>query len=307
MRFGAQVRQTGGFVAALGRAEEMGAEVVQLFAQSNRQWRLPADDDEPYAAYRAAATRSAIVRDTVCHAPYLINVISPDAETRDRSMVSLVANLAASSALGALGLVLHPGSHRGVDAATAVRRIGACLVTALDEAEDRTGRPARLLLENTAGSGGTVGRSIGELGALIDATGGDGRVGVCIDTQHLWASGCSYATPARAEALVRRLAEAVGLDRLGCLHLNDSKVPLGANSDRHANLGQGTIGRRALGALLAEPELQNLPAVLEVPGIAGRGPGREDLDVARSLHAAGLAARRRRLARATRASGSGHR
>ncbi len=294
MRFGAQVRQTGGFLAALTRAEAMGAEVVQLFAQNNRQWRSPVRDDVLYAAYRRAARASPVVTATVCHAPYLINVISPDPETRQRSMASLVDNLRAASSLGAFGLVLHPGSHRGVDADTAIERIGHSLVAALDRAGPGAGAPCRLLLENTAGSGNAVGRSFEELRVLLETCGGDDRLGVCVDTQHLWASGVSFATLSRADDVVRRLDAAVGLEHVQCLHLNDSKVPLGANSDRHENLGQGTIGARALGALLSHPELQHLPAVLEVPGLAGSGPGRDDLAAARSLHAAGMAARRRR-------------
>lgn len=271
----------------------MGAEAVQLFAQSNRQWRLPERDDEVYAAYKQAAAASATVRATVCHAPYLINVISPDAEVRERSLGSLVANLAAATQLGALGLVLHPGSHRGVDAPSAARRIATRLVGALDRAEEEAGGPVcGLLLENTAGGGGTVGRSFDELAAVLDAAGGDPRIGVCVDTQHLWASGVAFATPAEADTVIGELGVRLGLDRLRCLHLNDSKVPLGAGSDRHENLGRGTIGRQSLAALLGHPGLQALPVILEVPGAGGNGPGAEDLVAARSIHAAGLRSRR---------------
>lgn len=295
VRFGAQVRQAGGFLAALGRAEDMGAEVVQLFAQSNRQWRLPHHAHELYATYRDACGASATVSATVCHAPYLINVISPDARTRARSIASLVANLRAATALGAFGLVLHPGSHRGVDADTAERRIARCVVACLDQAQAPDGEVCDLLLENTAGAGGTVGRSFGELAAIIAAAGGDRRVGVCLDTQHLWASGVSFATRAKADRVVEQLDKEVGLSRLRCLHVNDSKVALGAGRDRHENLGKGTIGPRPLRALLGHPDLQTLPAILEVPGVKGDGPGAADLAMARSLHAAGVAARSPRL------------
>jgi deoxyribonuclease-4 len=268
----------------------MGAEVVQLFAQSSRQWRLPGRADEVYAAYRAAVTKSPVVTATVCHAPYLINVISPDRLTEVRSRESLAANLRAATALGAFALVLHPGSHRGTAERTAVGRIARRVLDALEG----TGGTCDVLLENTAGGGGTVGRTFGELAAIIDAAGRDPRVGVCIDTQHLWASGVSYATLAEADEVVGRLEAEIGLDRVRCLHLNDSKVPLGANSDRHENLGRGAIGAAPLRALLGHPGLQHAPAVLEVPGIEGHGPGRADLAVARRLHAAGLRARRER-------------
>jgi deoxyribonuclease-4 len=292
VRIGAQVRQAGGFLAALRRGEEMGADVVQLFAQSNRQWRLPPRRDEEYASYRDAVAASAVVTATVCHAPYLINVISPDGVTEARSFASLVANLEAATALGAFGLVMHPGSHRGIGASTAAARIARRVVDALDEA----GGGCALLLENTAGAGGTVGRTFAELAAIIDAADGDPRIGVCIDTQHLWASGVRYRTLAEADHVVAQLDREVGLARVRCLHLNDSKVALGANRDRHENLGTGTIGAAPLRALISHPGLQRAPAILEVPGIEGHGPGPADLAVARRLHAAGVAARRRRSA-----------
>jgi deoxyribonuclease IV len=180
MRIGAQVRQAGGLLAALRRGEAMGAEVVQVFAQSSRQWRLPDRADEVYATYREACEASPVVGATVCHAPYLINLISPDPETRARSFDSLVANLEAATSLGALGLVLHPGSHRGVDAATAVERIARCVVAALDQVQAAKGGVCDLLLENTAGAGDTVGRHFSELGGLLDVAGRDPRVGVCL-------------------------------------------------------------------------------------------------------------------------------
>ena len=296
VRIGAQVSQAGGFLAALRRAEVMGAEVVQLFAQSSRQWRLP-DRPDAHAAYRAAFLASPVVAATVCHAPYLINLVSPDPEIRARSSASLTANLEAATALGAVGLVLHPGSHRGVDAAAALEQIARSVVASLDQVQATKGEVCDLLLENTAGAGDTVGRRFSELGGILDAAGGDARIGVCLDTQHLWASGVSFATATTADRVVGRLAEEVGLDRLRCLHVNDSKVPLGAGRDRHENLGEGTIGPRALRALLGHPDLQGLPAVLEVPGVDGKGPAAPDLVAARSFHSAGIEARRRRAGR----------
>lgn len=162
---------------------------------------------------------------------------------------------------------------------------------ALDEAAGGGG-VCDLWLENTAGAGGTMGRSLEELGAMIACADGDPRLGVCLDTQHLWASGISFATPAEADQLLRQLDAVVGLGRLRCLHVNDSKTPFGSNRDRHENLGAGTIGPGPLRALLGHPDLQGLPAVLEVPGVEGHGPGPADLAVARRLHGRGLAARK---------------
>lgn len=292
MLIGAQVSQAGGLVAAIGRAEEMGAGALQVFVQSNRQWRMPDPAGEAFRSFRDAAAQSAVAV-TVCHAPYLINVISPDAEVAARSYGSLVANLRAATAIGASGLVLHPGSHRGIEPESAPARIARAILRALDEAEGQAGRVCDLLLENTAGAGATVGRSFEEIAAVIREGAGDERIGMCLDTQHLWASGYSFASIAEADELVDMLDAQVGLARLRCLHVNDSAVPFASSRDRHANLGEGTIGRRPLEALLGHPRLQGLPAILEVPGVDRHGPGASDIAEARSIHAAGLAARPR--------------
>jgi deoxyribonuclease-4 len=147
-----------------------------------------------------------------------------------------------------------------------------------------------ILLENAAGAGDTVGRSFEELAEVIDAAGNDERLGVCLDTQHLWASGVPFGTREEADALVELVAGTVGFDRLRCLHLNDSKVAFGANKDRHENIGEGTIGSAALAALLGHPALQGLPAILEVPG-EGDGPRADDVVKARAVWQEGLALR----------------
>jgi len=277
----------------------MHAEVAQLFVQSNRQWRIPERTADDFAAYREGAASSTTVTETLCHAPYLVNVVSPDPAVRAKSRASLVANLRAATALGASALVLHPGSHRGVEPAAALRRIGSVVRHALDDAAahpvmDGDG-VCGLLFENTAGAGDTIGRDFAELAALLEET-DDARVGICIDTQHLWASGVAYATYEQADDVVGALDAAFGLATVRALHVNDSKVPLGANRDRHENIGRGTIGPRPFRALLSHPDLQALPAVLEVPGLDGHGPGAADLAAARALHRSGLATRRRHRA-----------
>jgi deoxyribonuclease-4 len=201
----------------------------------------------------------------------------------------LIDNLRAAGLIGAWGLVLHPGSHLGAGLEARVSSLVDALLGALDTAEG----PVPLLLENTAGAGGTLGRTFDELASILDAAGGDPRIGVCLDTQHLWASGIVYASPHEADSVVRSLHRSLGLERLRCLHLNDSKVPFGANRDRHENLGQGTVGEGGLRAILGQPRLQRVPAILEVPGIHREGPGAADLAVARRLHVEGLAVRRR--------------
>ena len=290
MLFGAQIRQSGGLLAALRRAEAMGAEVMQVFAQSPRQWRYPEANPDRAEAFGAAWPASPVVKRVVCHAPYLVNLASPDPQLLQKSRQCLVDNLRGAEAMGAFGLVLHLGSHLGAGLEARLDTVAASLRSALDEAAGA----CPILLENTAGAGGTIGRTFEELAQVIERAGDDSRLGVCLDTQHLWASGVAFATPATADAVVRRLRRTVGLERLACLHVNDSKVGLGAGLDRHENVGRGAIGEDGFRALLGHPRLQGLPAVLEVPGTDNQGPDAAQLATARRLHAEGIDLRRSR-------------
>ncbi len=289
MLIGAHVRAGKGLVPALEHGAEIGADAVQIFTQSPRMWKPSQYGDEILAAYRAAQAAHPSVRATFCHATYLINLASPDPDLAAKSRACLTANLATADGMGAGGLVLHIGSHRGSGLAAAVPAVAEALLSSLDEVDPpEDGCP--VLLENAAGAGDTVGRSFEELAEVIEAAGDDERLGVCLDTQHLWASGVPFATVAEADALIARIGSTVGLGRLRCLHLNDSKVAFGANRDRHENLGAGTIGSDGLAALVGHPALADVPALLEVPG-AGDGPRAEDVAAARAVVAAGVALR----------------
>ena len=297
MLIGAHVSAAGGLLPAIDRAEAMGAEVLQVHTQSPRVWRPSAYPPEVLSEFAARLAAHPRVALAFSHASYLINLGTADAALLDKSRECLVSNLEVATHIGASGLVLHLGSHLGSGFAGCVEAVACELGRALDEAARRLGRlPCRLLLENAAGAGGTIGRSFSELGQVLAAAGGDPRLGVCVDTQHLFASGVAFASLEEADQVVADLDAAVGLERLGCIHLNDSKVALGANRDRHENLGEGFIGRRALGSLLAHPLLQACPAVLEVPGRQKKGPDATDLRTARSIRAAGLRRWGRRLA-----------
>jgi len=289
MLIGAHVRAGKGLVPALQHGADIGADSVQIFTQSPRMWKASQYSDEVLSAYREAQAEHHSVVSTFCHATYLINLASPDPELAAKSRTCLTANLSTADGMGAEGLVLHIGSHRGSGFETALPAVAEALVRALDEVDaDIEGCP--ILLENAAGAGDTVGRSFEELAQVIDAASGDERLGVCLDTQHLWASGIPFGTVDEADALVDLIDGTVGMDRLRCLHLNDSKVDFGANRDRHENIGDGTIGADGLAALLGHPALQGLPAILEVPG-EGDGPRTEDVASARRVLEAGLALR----------------
>ena len=294
MRIGAHVRAGKGLVPALDHGADVGAEVIQVHTQSPRMWKPAQYGPEVLASYRQAQMEHPTVTSTFCHATYLINLATPDPELASKSRACLRANLATADGMGADGLVLHIGSHRGRGLEAALPGIASALVEALDSVEP-SGGSCPILLENAAGAGDTVGRSFEELEEVIDASGGDERLGVCLDTQHLWASGIPFASTDESDAMVGMVARTVGLERLRCLHLNDSKVPFGANRDRHENLGEGTIGAPGFVSLLGHPDLQGLPAVLEVPG-DGDGPRAEDVHKAREVHARGVALRSGRSA-----------
>ncbi|HVC67382.1 MAG TPA: deoxyribonuclease IV [Acidimicrobiales bacterium] len=289
MLIGAHVRAGKGLVPALEHGADIGADAVQIFTQSPRMWKPSQYSDDVLAAYREAQSEHPSVVATFCHATYLINLASPDPELAAKSRSCLTANLSTADGMGAEGLVLHIGSHRGSGFDTALPAVAEALVGSLDEVDaDVEGCP--ILLENAAGAGDTVGRSFEELARVIDAAGRDERLGVCLDTQHLWASGIPFGTVGEADDLIALIEGTVGMARLRCMHLNDSKVDFGANKDRHENIGEGTIGADGLAALLGHPALQDVPAILEVPG-EGDGPRTEDVVAAREVLEAGLALR----------------
>ena len=289
MRIGAHVRAGGKLIPALERGSQIGAEVVQIFTQSPRAWKPTQYAEEVLAAYRVAQQDDPAITETYCHATYLINLAEDEDDIAARSRACLAANLAVATGMGASGLVLHVGSHKGGGLAASVSRVVDSLLEALAA---QPGAACPILLENAAATGGTVGRSFEELATILDAAGpaGAARLGVCLDTQHLWASGIGFASVAEADAVVAAFDAVIGLDRLRCLHLNDSTVEFGANRDRHANVGEGTIGAMALGALISHPALVDLPAILEVPG-AGAGARASDIEAARGALQLGLEAR----------------
>jgi deoxyribonuclease IV len=290
MNIGAHVRGGGSLVPSLELGVEMGATSIQIFTQSPRMWKPSLYAPEVLAAYREAEAETPQIRNTFCHATYLINLATADADLYEKSIETLTHNLSVARGMGASGLILHVGSHHGAGFDQVVRQIADAFERALAEADPVPDGVADcpILIENAAGSGGTVGRSFEEIRFLIDACNGDDRLGLCIDTQHLWASGFDYSTVAGTERLVQEVEFSVGMNRLRAFHLNDSKIELGGNRDRHANIGEGTIGSKGLAALVGHPRIRELPLILEVPG-TGDGPRAYDVEVAKQVVVAGIA------------------
>jgi deoxyribonuclease-4 len=287
MLIGAHVSPAGGPANAVARGVERNCTAIQIFNQSPRQWKGRLYKDDEVAAFKQALEDSS-VEALVIHAIYLLNPASEKAEFREKSLEALTLALNAGAQLGARGVVLHPGSAlKSEDAGAAIKRAGEVIKEALDASEG-----CDLHLEDTAGAGGTLGRSFEELAALIDASGGGRRLGVCLDSCHLHASGYDMRGAESIGAVVDEFDRIVGLDRLHSLHVNDSVMPLGSNRDRHVNLGDGEIGTAGIAAFLSEPRFAGLPAIFEGPGHKGKAVEPEDIENMIALRERGLKARR---------------
>ncbi|MCW2971520.1 MAG: apurinic endonuclease Apn1 [Solirubrobacterales bacterium] len=285
MLIGAHVSPAGGLPKAIERGVQRGCRAIQIFNQSPRMWKASAYRDEDVAAFSEAMAASPIDA-VLIHAVYLVNCASEDPDIREKSLTSLVNSLRAGSQIGACGVVLHPGSAKAGAAPEAISRAGQTIREALSESE---GCP--LHLENTAGAGGTLGRSLAELAALLDSSGGDDRLGLCLDSCHLFASGYDIRSVEGVSEAVSEVAAKVGLGRVRALHFNDSQAPLGSNRDRHANVGAGELGQEGCAAFLSAPEFDELPCVLETPGEKRSGASAEEVKLAVTLRERGIAAR----------------
>jgi len=286
MLIGAHVSPAGGLPKAIERGVERGCEAIQIFNQSPRMWRPTAYTDEDFAAFREAMDGSPIGA-VLIHAVYLLNCASEDPDIHAKSLTSLTHSLRVGQAIGASGVVLHPGSAKTGHVGEAIARAGETIAQALADSEG-----CELHLENTAGAGGTLGRSFQELAALLEAAGADERLGVCLDSCHLLASGYDIRTAAGMSSVQRECTRVLGRGRVRSLHLNDSQTPLGSNRDRHANLGTGELGAEGCMAFLSAPGLQQLPCVLETPGEQREGPSRKEVELARKLRERGQRARK---------------
>ena len=289
MLFGAHVSAAGGISKAIDRVEEIGGNAVQVFTQSPRMWKPTAHSDEEVARFRKRR-RQARVKYVSCHALYLVNLASRDAAVRENSLAALRATMETGRAIGADSVVFHGGSHLGLGFEEAVDVV----VPALTELLELTTDDLWLCIENAAGTGGTIGRSVAELAALCDAVDRHPRLGICIDSCHWWASGVDVADADALEAALDELDRAIGLERLRLLHVNDSQTPLGSNRDRHELVGKGLIGD-GLATFLGHPAFRRLPAITET--WEDKGAETEDLDTMRDLRRRGSRRWSRRASR----------
>ena len=269
----------GGVKGAVDRAVEIGADAVQLFAQSPRAWRFPEHataDLERFRARREEAGLGAVL----VHALYLCNLATPDETIYGKSLETMRSTMRAAVAIEADAVVFHVGSHLGSGFEAGLERAVPALRLVLEDCSERTW----LLIENSAGAGGTIGRSVVEIAALVAALDRHPRVGVCLDSCHLYVSGTDVTQRQVLDAVLAELDDSVGLDRLRALHVNDAATPLGSNRDRHANVLEGVLGER-IGVFVGHPRLQGLPAVMETPGPDNHGPDAAEMSKLRELHA----------------------
>ncbi|HKD94854.1 MAG TPA: deoxyribonuclease IV [Gaiellaceae bacterium] len=283
MQIGAHVSSSGGIEKAIDRAVDIGADSVQVFTQSPRTWRPTNHDPASFERFREKRAEAGI-GGVVCHALYLCNLAAPDDAVYEKSVAAMRNTMEVGNGIGADGVVFHVGSHLGSGFETGLERVVPAMEQVLELCSDETW----LLMENSAGAGGTIGRSIEELAAIFERLDKHPRLGVCLDSCHLWVSGIDVTDPAALDGCLDELDSSIGLDRLRALHVNDAAAPLGSNRDRHANILEGGLGEK-LGVFLSNPRLQELPAVLETAGPDNRGPDANEIRKTKELRERWLA------------------
>jgi len=277
MKLGVHVSSSGSIDQAVDRSTALGCNTFQIFISNPRGWRptvISDDDIEKFKVkYRAAGTEEA-----VAHSIYLINLASPNSYLREQSIESLISGLINTERLGLSGLVTHIGSHQGDGLEVGTTRV----VESLHQILLDSTCCAMLLLENTAGAGNLVGKTISEISDIIREV-NNKRLGFCLDTAHAFEYGYALNTPEGLEKLVAEIEEHIGLDKLGAIHLNDSMTDLGSNRDRHETFGKGMIGEEAMTRIINHPKLKDKPFIMETPEIGKGLAGKEVIDRVRSL------------------------
>jgi len=286
VRFGAHVSIRRSIHLAIDRAQAIGCECLQIFVGSPRQWREIVYSDEDLDRF-IEKRRRARLDPLVAHTAYLINLGAQDMELFRKSTGALISTLRTMDRLEGLGAITHLGSRGGQTWAQACARVTAALTVAL-EATER----AMILMEHSVGAGGQIGGSFEELAEILDRMDHDPRLGVCLDSCHLFAAGYDLRTAEGVDATLRAFDRTVGLRHLRALHLNDSKGILGSRVDRHEDIGKGRIGLAGFRALVNHPRLRRLGAFIETPHFEEDVPDRRNLDVLKRLRETGRVQRR---------------
>ncbi len=278
MRIGAHVSTAGGIHTAIGRAVQIGANCIQIFAGAPQRWAEAHFPEEDVAAFRRLSQEQNVLPAFI-HSSYLLNFASQDPSLREKSVRSLVSALSWADTLGAAGVITHLGSSKDSDLQQAEELVCQAIIDVLRQA------PAgpMLLMESCAGQGNTIGRRFEQLGTILARLDNDPRVQVCLDTAHVFEAGYDISTAEGLRQTMEEFDRTVGISHLRAIHVNDSKTPLGSNVDRHENIGLGLIGEEAFARMLHHPSLRPLPFLLEVPGLTKEGPDRPNIETLRRL------------------------
>lgn len=271
MDLGAHVSTAGGISKAVERAQEIGAETIQIFASSPRAWAFKALAENQVLAFREGVEEAGI-KSTFIHGLYLVN-IGGTPELVEKSVIALGQTMHAAGQIGAEGVIFHSGSHKGVGFDAVLDQAADALTRVL------AGSPpdVQLIIENCAGMGAQIGASFGELGRLMKAI-DNPRLKICLDTEHAFAAGYNIADPDGIEGAMAEFEKEIGLDRLVVVHANDAKVEFASGVDRHENIGEGHIGIAGFETIMAHSAFQRVPFLLEVPGEDKKGPDKANLD-----------------------------
>ncbi len=277
MKIGAHVSSSGSVDKAIDRAQEIGAECIQIFASGPTNWHVKAHPQKEIDAFKEKTKKTGI-GPMVLHGVYLINLGSPNPDLVAKGIDSLINYQKVASYLGGLGTIFHIGSHKGQSFEKVLPQVAAAFHKVLE------GMPkdVSLIIENSAGMGNSIGATFTEIGAVIKEV-GDPRVKVCLDTQHSFANGYDVATKDGLNRAMEEFEREIGLKKLVAVHANDSKCPLGGGLDRHDNIGEGPIGMKGFANIMKHPAFKDVPFYLEVPGFADEGPDAKNVERLKSL------------------------
>ena len=269
---GAHCTTAGGLENAFSTGKAVGCDCLQIFVKNQRQWGAPPLTDDQIAAYKAEEDETGITP-VVAHASYLLNLASPERATRDKSIRAMIDELERCEALGVSALIFHPGSHLSATVEAGIKHIAE----SLNEVHQRcAGYKTMILLETTAGQGTCIGHRFEHLAAIMDRVAARERLGVCLDTCHVFTAGYDFRKVEQYDALMAELDNVISLAEVKCIHMNDSKREFGSRVDRHEHIGKGKIGKQGFANFVNDPRWNGIPMILETPkGKDGRGT---DLD-----------------------------
>lgn len=277
MKVGAHVRTAGGVDRGIDRAVDIGAETIQIFSGAPQAWKRKTYTPAEVDAYHKKAAETGI-GPCFIHGLYLVNLAADNPDLLAKSLQALIDDMQAAHLLGAQGVIFHLGSHKGAGYDARVRQV----IDYVRRVIEATPEDTWLILENSAGMGGSVGSKFSELG-LIAREAGSQRVKVCLDTQHAFAAGYDVKSAHGLREVMTEFERDIGLERLVAVHANDSKCPLGGGLDRHENIGEGYIGRDGFANIMSHPAFADVPFLLEVPGFDGEGPDRRNVEILKEI------------------------